>query len=585
MKVVYVLLLAICVLDMCSFDGCSVAPQKGTASGGFPVVTQTWTIDGDSGQVISEVGTPSIAVVGNWEVDDLGAAGSVKSFAVTTDSNGNAFVSNGRVYADWDSTVLWTPTCGTQSQQNAVFPDVAPDVGIEWVCEIFVYTESANTSTHFALPGAIPSTITAYSNFSNTYGQPGLRVYVGGSSPSLVSVMSATSTTPGSSAVFPFPTQSNGSQLAEGFYGLVPTNETSSGSVVAAGLPSYLALGGTTTLAGAYGVDAADIETYRTTCDAHGCTTTPTVISSAPILTEYYAGEVVSYTGATIPVGSEPVAIKAWGSYLGSVKKGLTTFYTHGPSGAVVANLGSSSVSMVSFSSNSVVANISVGAQPMAIALNSAGTMAYVASYGNGTLAAINLSNNTLSGTTTGLTGAQSVTMDPSGSYVWVGGTNYLYKVSVSTLAVAASYPVSGQVTSLAASNAQNELVYTLVEGCCSSSSAYSANEVAISTLTSKGTYNAASASPYAAHTMGGTLPSAATLPQATVVSAQFSNGFAASATPTGFVVYDLESHTQLMVGTTPTPVRGIASDPANMFAYFTVPDSNEYIAVPLESQ
>jgi hypothetical protein len=59
----------------------------------------------------------------------------------------------------------------------------------------------------------------------------------------------------------------------------------------------------------------------------------------------------------------------------------------------------------------------------------------------------------------------------------------------------------------------------------------------------------------------------------------------AASATPTGFVVYDLEGHTQLMVGTTPTPVRGIASDPLSMSSYFTVPDSNEYIAVPLESQ
>jgi hypothetical protein len=38
------------------------------------------------------------------------------------------------------------------------------------------------------------------------------------------------------------------------------------------------------------------------------------------------------------------------------------------------------------------------------------------------------------------------------------------------------------------------------------------------------------------------------------------------------------------MIGTTPTPVRGIASDPKGMFAYFTLPDSNEYISVPLES-
>jgi hypothetical protein len=84
---------------------------------------------------------------------------------------------------------------------------------------------------------------------------------------------------------------------------------------------------------------------------------------------------------------------------------------------------------------------------------------------------------------------------------------------------------------------------------------------------------------------MKGTLPSAAVLPQATTISTKFSNGMGASSTPTGFVIYDLEGHQQLMTGTTPTPVRGIAADPNCMFAYFTLPDSNEYIAVPLESQ
>jgi hypothetical protein len=66
-------------------------------------------------------------------------------------------------------------------------------------------------------------------------------------------------------------------------------------------------------------------------------------------------------------------------------------------------------------------------------------------------------------------------------------------------------------------------------------------------------------------------------------VSTRFSNGTAASSTPTGFVIYDLVTHQQIMTGTTPTPVRGIASDPDAMYAYFTLPDSNEYISVPLE--
>lgn len=220
----------------------------------------------------------------------------------------------------------------------------------------------------------------------------------------------------------------------------------------------------------------------------------------------------------------------------------------------------------------------------MAIALNSAATMAYVANYGSGTLSEIDLSTSAVSRTATGLGGALSVAMDPSGSYVWVGGTNYLYKVSLSTFAVVSSVSVSGSVTSLAASNTQNELVYTLVQNCCTASSTYAANELLLSNLSMPGTYAHAAATPFAPYTMSGTLPSAAVLPQASsVVSARFSNGMGASATPTGFVIYDLISHAQIMAGATPTPVRGIASDPNSMFAYFTLPDSNEYIAVPLE--
>ncbi len=221
----------------------------------------------------------------------------------------------------------------------------------------------------------------------------------------------------------------------------------------------------------------------------------------------------------------------------------------------------------------------------MAVALNPASTYAYVPSYGNGTLAEISLSSNAVTRTATGLTGAQSAALDPSGDYVWVGGANYLYKVSLSTFMIVQRVAVSGSVTSLAASNAQNELVYTLVQNCCTSSSAYAANELALSSLLVEGSYADATAEPFAAYTMNGTLPSAASLPQATaVVSARFSNGMGASSTPTGFVIYDLIGHQQIMTGTTATPVRGIAADPDCMFVYLTLPDSNEYISVPLES-
>jgi len=409
-------------------------------------------------------------------------------------------------------------------------------------------------------------------------------VYVGGSSPAFVSSVTASSVVTGSSATFPFPKQPNGSALAEGFYGLVNTNVTSGGRLVFADA-SYLAVGGSTTLSSAFGVDAANIVYKETICYLKtGCNPTITTTGSRPILTQYYADNVVSYTGATIPVGSEPVAVKTYGSYTSTTHSGLDIFSTTGPANAIVANSGSSSVSIVSFSTNTNLKNIAVGAQPMALTLNSADTYAYVASYGNGTLAEIDLSTEAVTRTATGLTGALSVAMDPGGSYMWVGGTNNLYKVSLSTFEVVSSLSVAGSVTSLAASNAQNELVYTLVQNCCSGSSTYAATELLLSNLSTPGSYARAAATPYAPYTMNGTLPSAAVLPQATnVVSARFSNGMGASSTPTGFVVYDLVSHQQIMTGTTPTPVRGIASDPDRMFAYFTLPDSNEYIAVPLE--
>jgi YVTN family beta-propeller protein len=604
MKIVYAVLLALCVFFTCSFDSCLTPATPGTPAGGFPVTTYSVTEDED-GNILSTGVVPYTEVSGNWVSG--GTGGSATSFGVNspflTDENGNGFVNNGVVNADWTTTVGWPSTgCPSFSSPNTGTTYVNPINGIAWTCIFIQDIEEDNTSTHYALSGAAPSTITAYGDFMTTYGDPGLRVYVGGSTPSLVNVMSATSTVPEVSAVFPFPTQSNGSTLAKGFYGLVSTSVNSAGNAISTGSPSYLAVGGATTLSGAYGVDAGYVHYNMTTCilvlNSRECASSTSNLA-VPVFTQYYANQIsyskvstsypcipLSATSATLAVGSEPVAVKLYGAYSISCYYNENMYGTvTAPGQAIVANLGSSSVSIVSFATNTTLANIAVGGQPMAIALNSADTMAYVASYGNGTLAAINLSSNTLAGTATGLAGAQSVAMDPSGSYVWVGGTNYLYKVSVSSLAVVETYPVSGQVTSLAASNAQNELVYTLVENCCSASSKYSANEVSISTMTNTGTHASASASPYAAYTMNGTLPSAATLPQATVVSAQFSNGMAASATPTGFVVYDLEGHTTLMTGTTPTPVRGIAADPNCMFAYFTVPDSNEYIVVPLESQ
>jgi len=239
-------------------------------------------------------------------------------------------------------------------------------------------------------------------------------------------------------------------------------------------------------------------------------------------------------------------------------------------------------VSIVDLVAQSTTATLAVGTQPMALALNSGATKAYVANYGSGTVSEIDLSTLAVTRTATVGTAPQSIAIDPSGSSLWVGGAGYLKKVDLGTFGIISTQVVSGAVTSLAASTQLNELAYTTVSGCCSTGSNYAAAELQLASMSALAPHAVSAASPYAAYTMNGTLPSPAVIPGATQVSAQFGNSFAASATPTGFVIYELVNHQEIMSGTTATPVRGIASDPNNWVAYFAVPDSNQLITVPL---
>jgi len=466
-----------------------------------------------------------------------------------------------------DSGLIWNQFTGSGSW------DPGP------LCTIPDYAAPA-ADNHFALSGALPTTVTVSAkNLATTYGMPQLLAF--DRFFSLKTTVTASSVaSDGSNATFPFPTG-----LSGGMYMFAVKNFSSANhpNIVDA---THFSIGGTTNLSSAFGVDAADVAQYSITCVVVGgkpfCRRSLTTYTPVPILTQYYANQ-VSYSGHAILVGTQPVAVKFFGTYLTTQNggDGVTT-YTTSPANAIAVNSGSNSVSILNLKTDTVTANIPVGTQPLSVTLNSAGTYAYVPNYGSGTLSEVNLSTLAVSRTVPIAAGVQSVAMDPSGNYVWVGGSNYLYEVSLSSFAVVGSYAVNGSVTSLAASNAQNKLAYTLVQNCCTTSSTYSANEVAISSLSTTTAFSRTSASPYAQYTMNGTLPSAAVVPQATTVSSQFGNGLAASSTPSGFVVYDIVSNQPLMSGNTPTPVRGIASDPQNQIVYFTLPDSNEYLAVPL---
>lgn len=466
-----------------------------------------------------------------------------------------------------------------QSDSSGVVPAVS-------VCTLTTALLPAADS-HFAVRGQEPATITvgAY-GLSSTNGFPQLLVYDSQGNLAATTTANAVATD-GSSATFPFPLATNGSHLFGGFYMLAVKNMIDANGDFKIVDATYYAIGDTAVSPGAFGIDAADVTVNTTICTGigiHRCDEIYQITSSTttaePLIAQYFQNQ-LTFRGSTIPVGSQPVAVKAFAtSHFLSHPDPSTTVMTFMPTRAIVVNSGSNNVSVVNLASPGTLATISVGTQPMGLALSA--TKAYVANFGSGTVSEIDLASFVVSRTVTVGAGAQVVTLDPAGTAIWVGGSGYLKKVDLATFTVTATQAVNGAITSLETSSAQNELVFTLVSGtCCDNGSGYSAQELPMSTLTPVGNYGASPAQQYASYTMNATLPTPAAIPGATRVSTQWGNGMVASATPTGFVIYDLVNHVEIMRGSTPTPVRGIASDPSNTVIFFTLPDSNEYLSVP----
>jgi YVTN family beta-propeller protein len=396
-----------------------------------------------------------------------------------------------------------------------------------------------------------------------------------------MSESSATAVSPdGTTASFNFPQAQNGGAIAAGIYRYGLFNQQSTGlQNVGHGLVS---IGAASTLNSPYGVDAADTSSTNKTCtptgDGENCTLTQSV-GVVPIFTQYSSNQVAYFTctsglpllkAATLAVGSEPVAVKLYGaSYDCSVSVGLSNYSEYYVPTAIVVNSGSNSVSFVNFVNNTST-SVAVGTQPMAVILSPDETLAYVANYGSGTVSQVNLSSKTVTGTVSVGANPASLTLDPGGTAFWVGGLNYISEVNTSNLSVAKTYTVSGQVTSLAIAGQQNALLYTLVTN--------TNFQIAQSSL-STGAFVAAYAQSGCENCEEAPTP---LIGNGIIVAANYSNNAVVAATPTGFVVIDLSSQTQVLQGSTATPVVGIASDPAQGMVYLTVPGSNSALNVPL---
>src|SRR5208337_1612915 len=425
-------ILSLALIFLAALTGCSSSqPQPGVST-----LSQFTEISGDSSFLVNDASAQTTAdgylCIADGDGSDQGnnivstAPGACFYPMLYTNTTYNFYFASIDCY-DYFGEPSWYQSF---SQNTGPSGSVTADV-----CTLYDYDLASGLSSNFAMAGSLPSTITAYaSGFSSAYGMPKLLVY--NTAGAIVGTATATSVAAnGSSATFPFPTAvSGGTPLPSAFYFAAPKNFTNStgGFTIPGG--SYFSIGGTTTISTPFGVTVAPLTTVVQNCGPDVCSNPTTTTSPLPLITSYDGGQ-VTWDGFGTSVGSEPVAVAAWGSASGTetIPEGdeETLITMTGPAYALVANLGSGMVSVVQFdyqstgSNNppitgmSVIHNIAVGAKPMSVTLNSANTMGYVASYGSGTLAEINLSTFAVSRTATGLTGALSVAMDPSGSYVW----------------------------------------------------------------------------------------------------------------------------------------------------------------------
>ncbi len=397
-------------------------PAGSNPPGGFCVAV--WDVNANGVQTphfdATVTGTSSQQAIGG-----LIPTGSVYSFNF----------SGGSVQYGWPQycsgcqiNVYWNGTDRIGSAKNCS-PTVNPwGMGIEaspvtWPS--FSCPTSTASSAFFV--NNLPSTLTVYvAGFTTSGGMPQLQTY----SPqlALLSTSSAISVaSDGSSATFNFPTDAGGNPLPTGHYAFTVANQTSSGVFSIFGLSFFSIGSNNTTQTTPYGVDLTDVTISGQSCylnDAQGVVCSPFGPGTTPayLITLSSTGQVnFSQNGTAVNVGSQPTAVKAYGST--TVETTLDAYGgyqdTQEPPNAIVTNYGSNTVSILDLVNNAVLNTISVGTQPIAVALNNSNpanaTKAYVANY-----------------------------------------------VSLSSFSAVQTFSVSGQVTSIAASSGQNALVYTV---------------------------------------------------------------------------------------------------------------------------
>jgi YVTN family beta-propeller protein len=427
---------------------------------------------------------------------------------------------------------------------------------------------------------------------------PELYVYDG--TATLVATETATSvSSDGSQATFPFP-----SSLQQNGYTVAVANQTGDSPGISAVGTNYLSIASSQTIAGnPFGVAAGGLTENSTYCKPlppHGqqyyCTTTYLPYEAFPIVSLFTQNQVLVQGRTPINVGSNPTAVASYQgvSVTQTFDNGLLRNTYTGTTRAVVANSGSNTISILDTVNNVVLSTVTVGNQPVALAVDSAGANAYVANYTDGTVTQVNL--NTYTPITTIAVGGQptSVALTASG-VLWVGGGGFLTEINTSNMSVVATESSSRTISALGYTDAYNELMATSSDA---SGNVY-VDFISPSSVQPGGVYTPAASNlvstsgtyfnplvqtrvfGFTASVATSSVPVNTNQPGAPPLVVQ--DGWAVvTATPTGFTISDASGNIVLVSQTTPSPIAGIAVDTNLSEAYLTMPDSNTLLTVPL---
>ena len=526
-------------------------------------------------------------------------------------SNNYYWVCYGEAPAYWTITYTLNYYCGSTNliyedpfniyEYQLTHQETFPTSGIQGDC---ITKDVPSASTRFAILGQLPETLTltGEASFVTTYGMPELYVYDG--TATLVATETATSvSSDGSQATFPFP-----SSLQQNAYTVAVANQTGGSPGTSAVGTNYLSVASSQTISGSpFGVSVGAQTTETINCvyveegnpphQTTQCTTSSSNPDTIPVVSLYSANQVM--IGSTlVNVGANPTAVGTYAvspvTSTTSNGSGYVTTILSGSLRAIVANSGSNTVTILNTVTDTSVATVTVGNQPVALTVSSTGAYAYVANYTDSTITRVNLSTNTAAGTVVVGGHPTSVALT-SGGTLWVGGVGFLTEINTSTMTATATEAISGKtIVGLGYSDSVGQIVATTVD---SSNNVY-IDQIAPSSVTSGGTYTTVASNQISSvgthlnvHTEAQVRSFTNTLASQSILNTNqpgapplvVQDGWAVvTATPTGFSITDITGNVVLVSEQTPSPITAIAIDPNLNVVYLTMPDSNTLLKVPL---